>query len=273
MIAAVAAGSLFMNGCKKDSNSNPTTDELQLSAEKVGQDESATNEIDNMTSQATRTGSFTPGSCPNPDMDFYSLRSCATVTRDSVLHTVTYDFGTGCTGRDGKVRSGRVIVTYTGTGYFDPGSSWVVTFDNYYVNNRHLEGTRSVTNNGLNTAGNMTWSIQATNMRVTRPDGSWRSWDSQRTREMIAGYGDSLWTNDIYKVNGTASGTNSAGETFTSVITDLIRDHSCRWITSGTIVNTPSNRPAMTIDFGNGNCDDEATVTRNGNTRTIHLRF
>jgi hypothetical protein len=264
--------SIFMSSCKKES-SNPvsTEEDFSVSAQRVGDDESTSNDIDNMTAQVARHGTFSPGTCPTPDMDMFSLHSCAVVTNDSVNHVLTFDFGTGCTGRDGRVRSGRVIVNYSGTGYFDAGSSWVVTFDNFFVDGRHVEGSRSVTNNGINAAGNMNWTISATNMRITRPDGTYRTWNSQRTRELISGYGDSLWVNDIYRINGTSSGTNSNGESFSCSMTDLIRDHSCRWITGGVMVHSPANRPAVTIDFGNGTCDDLATVTRNGNSRTIHL--
>lgn len=271
-LTAITVASIFMSGCKKENNSITNQEEdFSVSAQKVGDDESTSNDIDNMTSQVSRQGTFMPGACPNPDADLFSIHSCATVTRDSVNHIITYDFGTGCTGRDGRVRSGQVIVNYTGNGYFDPGATWTVTFNNFYVNNNHVEGTRTVVNNGLNTSGNMTWTIQATSMRITRPDGTWRSWDSQRTREMIGGAGDTLWVNDVYKINGTSTGTNSAGQTFSTTMTDIIRDHSCRWITSGIMVHSPSGRPSTTIDFGNGTCDNTATATRNGITRTITL--
>lgn len=271
-ISAIVVASLFITGCRKEEKTSMTTEEeYSVSAQRAGEDESTSNDIDNMTAQVARHGTFAPGTCPTPDMDMFSLHSCATITVDSTNRIITYDFGTGCTGRDGRVRSGRVIVNYTGTGYFDAGSSWVVTFDNFYVDGRRVEGTRRVTNNGLNTAGNMTWTIQATNMRITRPDGSWRTWNSQRMREMISGYGDTLWVNDIYKITGTITGSNSAGVNFSTTMTDIIRDHSCRWITSGTMVHTMGTRPPITIDFGSGNCDDEATATRNGITRTIHL--
>ncbi len=264
---------ITINGCKKDNQNLSSTDDIQSVGEEIGQSEDVNTTVDNMTSQVSRTGTFSHSNCQNPDEDQFNFRSCATVTNDSINHVITFDFGTGCTGHDGRVRSGQIIVNYTGSGYFDAGSSWVVTFQNYYEGGRHIEGSRSVVNNGFNTAGNMTWTITATNMKITRPDGHWRTWNGMRTREMIAGFGDSLWTNDVYKINGTMSGNNDRGDSVNSVLTDLIRDNSCQWITSGIIVTTPSNRPVHTINFGSGTCDDEAIVTRNGVTRTIHLRF
>ena len=273
MIGAILTFSSLSTGCKKDKEIGD--DSFQTTAEDIGQAESVSSDVDNMTSEVARMGTFSHDNAQNTSFDQFNFHahSCAVVTNDSINHILTFNFGTGCIGNDGKTRAGRVIVTYNGTGYFDAGSSWVISFDNFYVNSRHVEGTRSVINNGLNSAGNMTWSINAQNMRITRPDGSWRSWNSQRTREMVAGFGDNTWANDVYIINGTATGLNSQGESVTCTLTNIRRDHSCHFITSGTLEITPSGKPSRTIDFGNGTCDDLATVTRNGMTRTIHLRF
>lgn len=274
-IGIAVSAMTMMSGCRKENNNlSDNKDDFSSSAADLGQTENIYSDVDNMVAQAstsTTGGIDQRTGAPAEDLQF-NFTGCALVTRDTVNHTLTIDFGSGCTGHDGRLRSGKVIVTYSGGGYFTPGASWVITFDNYFVNGRHVEGTRSVTNNGFNTSGNMNWSINAVNMKVTRPDGSWRTWNSQRTREMIQGYGDSLYVNDIYKVNGTANSTNNSGDVFSAVISDLIRDNSCYWITSGTIAITPASGIVRTIDFGNGSCDDLATVTKNGNTVTFHLR-
>jgi hypothetical protein len=41
---------------------------------------------------------------------------------------------------------------------------------------------------------------------------------------------------------------------------------------SGIFNHTPENKPTRTIDFGDGACDDIATVTVNGKTYTVTLR-
>ncbi len=258
-------------GCKKEKDLSDMED-FQSTSQDIGQVESIGSDVDNMTSQIARTGTFDQSNPSDANHDQFNFLSCATVTHDSINHVITYDFHSGCTGADGKVRAGKVIVNYTGTGHFDPGSSWVVTFDSFYVNTRHVEGTRSVVNNGFNSDSNMNWTITATNMRITRADGSWRTWNSVRNREMVAGYGDTDWQNDDYLINGTADGTNSNGDAVNCVLTDLRREHDCHWITSGTLQITPGSRPVRTIDFGSGTCDDQATVTKNGVSRTITLR-
>ena len=271
IFATLFAASFILLSCQKE-KTNPSTTDFQTSAEDIGQMESIFTDIDNLVAEASVNGAVN-GRYSNPqDANSFVLNACAVVTNDSINGVLTIDFGTGCTGPNGRTRSGIIQINYSGGHYFDPGSSRTVTFINYYVDGIHIEGTRSTVNNGFNTAGNMNWTITATNMRVTRPNGSWQGWNDQRNREMTAGFGDSLWSNDTYLINGNGSGANSHGDSCTSVLTNLVRDNSCQWLVSGTIENTPSSRPARTIDFGNGTCDALATVTVNGNTTTIHLR-
>jgi hypothetical protein len=48
---------------------------------------------------------------------------------------------------------------------------------------------------------------------------------------------------------------------------------SCQWrIVSGTIEMNPEGKSTRTIDYGNGNCDNEISVTVNGKTRTMSRR-
>lgn len=251
--------------CRKDREEFDTTIGYE-----VGQFESITNDVDNMIGQVWQGDGTISQKLATP-VSGSLLSGCATVTHDTLNNTIEIDFGTGCTGLDGRTRAGIVNITYTGS-YFTPGSSHTITFDSFYVDTRHIEGIRQVTNNGLNNAGNMNWTIVAANMKITRTDGYWRSWNSTRNREMTQGLGDSTWSNDVYRINGTASGSNSNGNTFTMTISDVVRPNSCGWITSGTIVISPGNLQSRILDFGNGTCDDQATVTVGSQTRTITLR-
>ncbi|MEL6851533.1 MAG: hypothetical protein AAFP92_23630, partial [Bacteroidota bacterium] len=60
---------------------------------------------------------------------------CPTITHDSVNKVITVDFGTSCTGPNGVVRSGKVIVTYTKRLYI-PGAVLNISLDNYTVNGK-----------------------------------------------------------------------------------------------------------------------------------------
>ena len=90
---------------------------------------------------------------------------------------------------------------------------------------------------------------------------------------MINGRGTNVgWLDDVYRINGTGNGDNSNGQSFNAVITNIVRPNICRWIVSGSIAVTPSGRMTRTIDFGNGACDNIATVSIGNVTRTITLR-
>lgn len=256
---------LFMLACRKK-----TIDKDTQAAEDNSESEMVCNDASNM-SDAAALG-VDHFRVANVDA---LLSACATVTRDtvSVPHVITIDFGTSnCTCQDGRTRRGSIHIAYTG-GYFQTGTTRTITFTDYYVNDKHVEGTHTVTNNGLNSAGNYTWTVQAADMRITRPTGEYHTWNSTRTREMIAGASTPILRNDdIYLITGTASGVNINGVSYTAnIVQPLRRAVSCQWIESGTIEITPANLATRTLDFGNTGCDNQATVTVNSNTYSITL--
>jgi hypothetical protein len=205
---------------------------------------------------------------------YEALSQCATITHDSLSNpkSLIIDFGsTNCLCRDGRYRRGKILVSYTGK-YFETGSVRTMTFDNFYRNDNKLEGTRTITNNGLNAQGQFFWTINANNMKVTKTDGKIHTWNSTRTRTMIAGQYTTDWYDDEYLISGSASGINGRGENYTAQITTpLHRALSCRWIDSGVIEISPEDRRTRIVNFGSGTCDNEATITVGNRSRTINM--
>ena len=78
---------------------------------------------------------------------------------------------------------------------------------------------------------------------------------------------------DIYNITGSASGTDANGNAFSVAITKALTiDFSCQYhLTAGTIQITPTGKATRVIDYGNGACDDDATLTI-GN-RTINFKI
>jgi hypothetical protein len=56
------------------------------------------------------------------------------------------------------------------------------------------------------------------------------------------------------------------------ILTPLRKELVCRFIVSGTIEIRPENLPVRLLDYGDGECDNIATVTINGEVYTIYLR-
>ncbi len=191
--------------------------------------------------------------------------TCPIVTVDTIStpHSMTLDFGTtNCTGTDGKARRGKITVTWTGR-YRAAGTVITHTYTDFFQNDNKIEGTKTVTNMGLNNAGHIYFTIQISNAKITKTNGKIISWSSTRTREWIQGANTASVADDIYSITGNASGTDGSGNAFSMVITKAITvDFSCQYhLISGTVEITPSGKATRVIDYGNGSCDDDATLT------------
>jgi hypothetical protein len=184
------------------------------------------------------------------------------VDLDAMPRTMLIDLGNDdCTGVDGISRRGRLFVTFTGP-YGEPGTVITITPQDYHVNGHLVQGSKTVTNGGTNAQGQTTFSV-AVNGSVTAPDGSWTSTHNyQRTRTWIAGEGTPHLLDDVYLITGGGSGVGRAGNAFTVAITTPLRVQlSCPWIVSGVQEITPQGRATRIIDFGNGACDNQVTVS------------
>jgi hypothetical protein len=273
MIRAVVAVTIFtatmaFSSCQKEKSDN----DLTTANNQAFADESY-NDVTNIADEAALTGTVSY----KTDDENSLLAGCATVTRDSVSvpRVVTIDFGAGCTGIDGKTRKGIIVVTYDGR-YRDAGSTITITFNNYYVNDNQVLGTKTIHNDGVNGNGNLSFTIHVEGEIILASNGGSISWTSDRVREWIAGESTPSRDDDQYSITGTASGTAANGDVFTATISQpLIRNlaPNCRkHFVQGVVLIQRTGKPDRIVDFGNGACDDEAAVTINGVTRTITLR-
>ena len=271
--ASMVCTALLFSSCKKDGSSKDSDTE---SAENNALAESSFNDVTTISDQAALSGSVNMR-VATADREDGSLGSgCATVTVDtvSVPHVITIDFGaTNCTCNDGRSRRGKIILSYTGR-YKESGTVINISFNNYFVNDNQLTGTKKITNQGLNAAGNLVYKIEVNGQVIKANNGGTVTWVSTRQREWIAGASTPLiLSDDVYSITGNATGTNANGKTYTIVITKaLIRKMSCRWFESGTLDVTPEGKPTRTLDYGSTGCDANATVTILGYTFPIVLR-
>jgi len=193
-----------------------------------------------------------------------------TVDLDASPMTVLVDFGNDeCLGADGRYRNGQILLTYTGR-YRDAGTIITVTPINYKVNGYLIEGSKTITNMGLNEDGQPYFNI-VSDVELTAPGNAWTiDWTSNRTRTWVTGFGTmSVW-DDEYDITGSSSGTNRFGNPFTATI--LVPLHvtiGCPWVVSGECKLEPEGAPVRSIDFGSGECNAGFTVTVNGEDYTF----
>jgi hypothetical protein len=270
-IATLVAIALGFGSCKKDN-----TDSDTASVQDNAVVDAAFNDVGSIADEGF-TGSVssyrTEGEAP------VMLSTCANVTLDTLAipHKFTIDFGTAnCLCNDANYRRGKIIVTYTGM-YRDSGSSHTITFDNYFVNDNQLTGSKNVVNTGRNTSGNLTYSVSINGSVVfaAANGGGTSTYISSRTREWIHGENTPfIWSDDVYLISGTGSGTGRNGGSYTmSTTTPLRKEIGFRYMTSGILNFTPSGKATRTIDFSylNGARDALAQVTINGTSFNVHL--
>ncbi|HTL81270.1 MAG TPA: hypothetical protein VL651_06180 [Bacteroidia bacterium] len=270
----VAIVALTFSSCRRETEDNDTN-----TAGDNAFAESAFNDVTNISDEAGYTGTLSNYRLANSEGIIAS--SCATITFDSAntanQDTIHINFGTtDCTCNDGRTRRGEIIVFYSGR-YRDSASTHTITFNDYYVNDNHVMGTKTVVNNGHNAAGHLVYTITVTDGRIDLANnGGTIYWNSTRQREWTSGESTMIWSDDVYSITGTASGEGTDGHHFDVLITSpLIRNMTLgcrRHFVQGTLKLTPDNKPERIVDFGSGACDDIATVTINNHVYTIHLR-
>jgi hypothetical protein len=206
-----------------------------------------------------------------------SADSCPTITvtrptAELWPKTVTVDYGTSCTGINDNIRSGKIIIEVTGP-RLQLGSKRTVTFDNYYFNGMKVEGTKVLENMGYNSNQNLVISVKLTNGKITLPDGKTIERNVDHQREWIAGLlTRNIWDDECL-ITGTASGVTIDGVAYTNTITTALHwTRACRFIVSGVINIQRTGKDPVTLDYGNGDCDAKAVVTKDGVSKEILLK-
>ncbi len=215
----------------------------------------------------------------------YSFGGCATVTTTPAWPDTTYpkvmeiDFGsTNCTGVYGINRRGILAVTISDR-YRNQGSILTVQPQNYFINDIKVEGTNTLTNQGLNANNNLEFNVNVVNGKITYTDNTITTWVSTRTNEWIQGDTTNLFTHglagicdDVYLITGAANGINRNGLSYSVNITSPLRKEvCCRWLVSGTLDIIPDGFSTRVVDYGTGTCDNQLAVTINGNTYYVGM--
>lgn len=204
--------------------------------------------------------------------DRHSLIRCAEITHDVENKTITVDFGDGCEGPGGKIRSGKIIITYTNRKYV-PGAVWVYTLENYTVNGIALEGTKTITNVSASLDDNLSFNKVLEGGKATWPDGSFATREVNKTFTWIR---ESNPINDEFHVEGEASGVTKDGVAYeVNILSTLIYKRICRregvHIAVQGLKSIIKGDAEVLIDFGDGECDNIVTITRNGESEVVDL--
>jgi hypothetical protein len=280
LMFSAAIGVLLVPSCSKDNSGNISSKDVAAAQDEVYADalyEEVDNTVVSSISSLDLSGFSNLKSATNDSDD------CMTIRIDhpdsvSFPKVATLDFGEGCTRifkNDTITLKGQIIVTITDR-WFVEGSRHVVTFNNFSINGVKLEGTRTITNLGLNDKNHFELGIVLTGGKVIFSDTAILTRESNHVREWIRGFNPK---NDTILVTGSASGVNIQGEHYERVITSplvLVRCQEFQWrwaIVKGTMQITNSVSGVSTIDYTSNGCEGSVVLSKNGLHMNMPFRY
>ena len=229
-------------------------------------------ELDDLVSEGMGFAEASSGARTNQHRDHRF--ECAEITHDSENKTITIDFGDGCEGSNGRVRSGKIIITYTDF-RFVPGSVFTYVLEDFAIDGRQIEGTRVIENVSVTIDDNPVFHITLTDGKITFLDGTVATREVDRLRMWVRA---SNPINDEFHIleGSTANGVNREGLNYeVTVLETLIYKRNCRegrrFIPVAGVKEIKKGDDVIIIDFGDGECDNLVTINFNGRIETIEI--
>jgi len=270
----------FFTSCNSDESTNDgsskviTNDEIAANAKIDASIDDVTNIAEDQFNSQLNINSKASGPVKN------FLPSCAVITTvlTNNTFTKTVDFGVdGCTLDNGNTVKGKMVISFSND--FSASTQTIsYTFEGFYHNGKKLQGSKSIVRTVKST------DLQAEahpvltaeiDLTITFDDGKVYSRKGSLVKEMTAGYNTWFnWEDNVFVVTGSGTTTFPNGDTFSAEITTPLEfKASCRksFAVKG-VVSITKNGAAATINYGNGDCDTLAAVTKDGVTEEIDLK-
>jgi len=191
-------------------------------------------------------------------------------------HTKTIDFGAGFTSANGVTKSGKIIITYYDAAADAQGKYSVTTYDNYYVNGSHIEGSIQV-NKIKNGTGKDVY-LHIIHRTISNAAGNLKDYNGNAKWTVIDWKGG---TNNAYEIAAHTEGKETyngiGANNFKTDIDDnnpVIKPFSCNNRVQGGLTAEIHLAKGKVkdlveyIDYGNGECDNIATLSINGGAAT-----
>ena len=249
---------LLITSCSTDEDNGPDSDEQFTATElqTILETDDAAGSVDTIVADLFAQGSSSAKIASKEANDCYSA-----VYTDTGF-TATFN---NCALNGTENINGTLTVTYAAEG---ESFSYAATFTDFYVGTIKLNGTRSYALIGDASQNAISFSVTST-MTVEMEDGSTIS--EEGTKTFGFAFGDSA-ENSVYTWDGEWT-LEIDGDTYSVSVTDTLEGNlSCGYLTSGTM-DINKNGLEVTVDFGDGSCDDIATIIYpNGATEDVSLK-
>ncbi|BAO76217.1 hypothetical protein [Winogradskyella sp. PG-2] len=197
------------------------------------------------------------------DSQARDIPECVTITvvAQQGYRQVSVDFGPeGCIVR-GHLIKGQIVFDYTR----DPEAQQIMinySLVDFYIDAKHLIGSRSILKELSNENGNPQFTHDLS-ITVVWPNGVQASREGTKIREWIEGFGSGFFSDNIFEITGDWTAIFVNGNTHSyEVLTPLRRVVICTYFVSGTFNVLRTNFGGI-FDYGNGECDNQASFTSN----------
>lgn len=202
-----------------------------------------------------------------------SFMTCASIDLDIVNRLITIDFGESCEGPRGRIRSGKMIISFSAR-HFEPGSVVTTTFEDFVVDGLKIEGTRTVTNLAASLEDNPSFNVKIENGKITWPDGTSATRTVDRTKTWLR---TNTPITDEYHLEGIAEGINRNGKSYKSTIVETVIikiacfEESIFIPVAGKKDIEVDGELKVTVDYGDGTCDSILTIEKGGNSIDVDV--
>ncbi|MBQ0733434.1 hypothetical protein [Aquimarina celericrescens] len=274
-LSFILVSSSFLVSCQDDDN-DPQIPTTQVTTAAQFKDVEAVNtEINTLVENVFNNES---GFVPTTRSLNNKMVDCATITSEFAENTriILIDFGDGCE-INGEMISGSIRMSFAVTLDAENKVEISYTLENVVYKNITISGNATTTFTFRNDTGNNSYTSNfATNSNFSFAweDGLTATSETTFTNETFFGPDPNNPNEfEFYTLNSGSSITEfSNGDRYAVEITTPLRnERGCVYTVSGVIV-TSQNSETITLDFGDGECDNIATQTdTDGNETTIEL--
>jgi hypothetical protein len=205
--------------------------------------------------------------------------SCAAIAVNLDLKTISIDFGSGCLNPvSGKMRSGKIIIGYTGSSY-SLATERTIRFENFKT-------VDTVTMNGVFTQSNIVRGNNKVNFSLSSSDFTFL-FPGGKTHVLVAynhnfivDLGNNIRdiSDNSTTISGSSTGINTEGEPYSVTTTvPVVFNGECSaseifYPVTGAYDIKIGNKPKFNVSWGTGACDKVVTITYLGTTIDVALK-
>ncbi len=202
----------------------------------------------------------------------YKINQCPDITIEEENEggypkTITLNYGDSTVLNNGKVLSGIIIIEVSAPKKSQDYTR-AVTYSNFGVDSLLINGTSSVVTDKLDEM----FKQVTGNFIITLANGSVIERSSERIWQWTEGMDtEEDQSDDVIKITGFVNAEMNGENYRKEIISSLKRVGDCRFIVEGIVSITLNNSVLCVIDYGDGTCDEFATMTKDGETVEINL--